>query len=155
MKDKLPIVVALAALLMGMLPAHASETVRCDVLTIEASNSAGGIDKALMSYAEIFKQKPFSDFDTFQLVHRQTLEMPLNEPVSLTLPESLGGSLKLDRLIGSKLELTLTLARQGHSPIQIQGKASPGTPFFAAGFKNPKGVWIFGVACIRDDIVDH
>jgi hypothetical protein len=108
-----------------------------------------------LSYAEIFKQAPFSGFDTFQLVHRQTYEMPVNAPVSLTLPASLGGSLKLDRLVGSKLELTLTLARQGQSPIQIHGKASPGAPFFAAGLKNPKGVWIFGVACIQDEIVVH
>jgi hypothetical protein len=46
-----------------------------------------------------------------------------------------------------QLDLTLSLTRKGKSPVNIQGKAAFGAPFFAAGFKNPNGVWIFGVVC--------
>ncbi len=156
MRGKLPAAVALLALLCcGTIQAHATNKVRCDVLTIEASNADRGIDPALKAYAEIFKQPPFSSFNTFQLVHRQTYEMPLKAPVALRLPNSLGGSLRLDRQEGAKLDLTLTLARQGRSPINIQGRASPGDPFFVAGLKNPNGVWVFGVACNRNELVVH
>ncbi|MCP4601548.1 MAG: hypothetical protein GY847_13720 [Proteobacteria bacterium] len=155
MKAKMPAVVALLALFAGAFQSHASIKVRCDVLTIEASNSNRGIDPALKSYAAVFKQPPFAGFNTFQLIHRKTYDMPLNVPVTLTLPASLGGSLRLTRKDGSQLDLTLALARQGRKPIEINGRASPGTPFFAAGLKNQKGVWIIGVACNRDEIVVH
>ncbi len=155
MRGKLLAVVALFALLAGTIQAHASNNVRCEVMTIAASNSNKGIDPALTKYAAVFKQAPFSSFDSFKLVHRQVYEMPTRTPVQLSLPASLGGSLKLNQKDGSRLDLTLSLARQGHSPINIQGLASPGTPFFAAGLKNPDGVWVFGIACNRDEIVVH
>ncbi len=156
MRGKLPAIFAFLALLAGgALQSHASNKVRCDVLTIEVSNSNQGIDPALQSYAAIFKQSPFSGFNTFQLIHRKTYEMPLNAPVKLSLPASLGGSLRLNRKEGSQLDLTLTLARSGDKPIEINGRASPGTPFFAAGLKNPKGVWVIGIACRRNEIVVH
>ena len=73
--------------------------------------------------------------------------MPVQAPVKLHLPNSLGGSLKLDDVTQGRLHLTLTLAREKRNPVSIKGMASQGAPFFAAGFKNPDGVWIFGVIC--------
>ena len=154
-KAILAVIVAIVVSLAGTLGAIASDKVRCEFLTIEASNSNKGIDPKLKSYAGIFKQAPFSQFNSFKLVEKQSYEMLLNVPVALTLPSSLGGSLRLDRKDGEKLELTLTLIRAGRSPIQIKGRASPGSPFFAAGLKNPNGVWVFGVACNRDEIIVH
>ena len=155
MRGKLLAVVALFALLAGTIQAHASNKVRCEVMTIAASNNNKGIDPALTEYATVFKQKPFSRFDTFKLVHRQVYEMPFQAPVPLSLPASLGGSMKLSQKNGSQLDLTLSLVRKGQNPINIQGLARPGTPFFAAGLKNTDGVWVFGVACNRDEIVVH
>ncbi len=127
--------------------ADAEKQVRCEVMTIQASNLGKGIDKRLKKHAATFKQPPFSAYNTYELVHRQTYKMPQSAPVTLRLPESLGGSLRLNKVVADQLDLTLSLARKGKSPVNIQGKANFGAPFFAAGFKNPKGVWIFGVVC--------
>jgi hypothetical protein len=132
---------------VGAGPVDAAKPVQCEVLTIQASNDKTGIDKRLKAHEAIFKQAPFSAFNSYTLVSRKTYEMPVKSPVKLTLPETLGGSLRLNKEQAGQLDLTLTLARQGRGPVDIKGKASLNAPFFAAGFKNPKGVWIFGVVC--------
>lgn len=137
----------LLGVLVGVSNAVAEKRVVCEVMTIQASNLGKGIDKRLKKHEATFKQPPFSAFDTYELVHRQTYKMPITASISLHLPESLGGSLRLNKEANDQLDLTLSLARKGKSPINIQGKATFGAPFFAAGFKNPKGVWIFGVVC--------
>jgi hypothetical protein len=137
----------LLAVFSGVSEAGAEKKVQCEVMTIQASNLGKGIDKRLKKHEATFKQPPFSAFDTYELIHRQTYKMPRSASVSLHLPESLGGSLRLNKVVNDQLDLTLSLARKEKSPINIQGKATFGAPFFAAGFKHPKGVWIFGVVC--------
>ncbi|MCP4198460.1 MAG: hypothetical protein GY762_15025 [Proteobacteria bacterium] len=137
----------LLVILIGISPAQGEKKIQCDVMTIQASNAGKGVDKRLKKYEQTFKQPPFSAYNTYELVHRQTYKMPANTPVSLRLPESLGGSLRLNKMVKGQLDLTLSLVRKGKSPVNIQGKAASGAPFFAAGFKNPGGVWIFGVVC--------
>ncbi|MDJ0764767.1 MAG: hypothetical protein QNJ97_17435 [Myxococcota bacterium] len=155
MKGRLPIVAVLLALFTGTVDVRAGESVRCEILTIQASNTGQGIDPALRAHRSLFLQAPFSSYNTFRLVNRHIHTMALGVHKSLTLPPSLTGSLRLNRIDGAKLDLTLTLTRQGREPIRINGKASPGSPFFAAGLKNTQGVWIFGVVCHRDGIVHH
>ena len=141
-------VIALCLTALGIpRPVAAAAPVRCEVLTIQASNDSSGLDKRLTAHAAIFKQAPFSRFNSFKLVSAKTYDMPARNPVKLTLPASLGGSLRLNKVEAGQLDLTLTLARQGRKPVDIQGRASLNAPFFAAGFKNPGGVWIFGVVC--------
>lgn len=151
---------ALAAVIGGIvlsiaLAAAAEDTVRCEVLTIEASNSGLGIDPALRAHSAIFGKPPFSAFDTFKLVQRQAHDITLGVPVALTLPQPFSGSLGFNGERQGKLDLTLTLSRQQSKPIQIDGKASPGTPFFAAGFRSATGTWIFGVLCDRNGVIVH
>ena len=134
-------------LLSGLSTAFGDKQVRCDVMTIQASNAGKGVDARLKKYEQTFKQSPFSAYNTYELVHRQTYSMPTNAPVSLRLPKSLGGTLKLNNVAKGELDLTLSLTRKDKSPVNINGKAAFGAPFFAAGFKNPTGVWIFGVVC--------
>ncbi len=155
MRGKLIAATVLLTLFLGTLPANALGKVRCEVMTIQASNSKKGIDPALSAYKVVFKQRPFSAFDTFQLVHRQTYEMAVGTPTALSMPKTLGGSLSLNGEVNLKLSLTLTLARNGQRPININGTASPGAPFFAAGLKNPSGVWILGIACKHNDFSLH
>lgn len=127
----------------------AGEKARCEVLTIQASNEGGGIDPALAEHAHVFGKAPFNAFDTFKLVHRQQYEMELRAPTALKLPERLGGTLRLNELSTDALDLTLTIARAGRRPVNVEGKASPGAPLFAAGFAGAGGTWIFGVVCTR------
>ena len=134
-------------LLTGLSTALGNKKVQCDVMTIQASNAGKGVDTRLKKYERTFKQPPFSAYNTYELVHRQTYTMPANVPVALRLPKSLGGTLKLNKVAKGELDLTLSLTRKDKSPVNIQGKAAFGAPFFAAGFKNPDGVWIFGVVC--------
>jgi hypothetical protein len=143
----------LAALLVGLLAlsgvvvAQASESIRCEVLTIEASRTGQGIDPALTLYSAVFKTAPFAEFDTFKLVARRSYELTLGGQSALSLPSPYGGALRFDRENGGRFELSLTLTRPTGAPILVQGKATPGTPFFAAGLKSALGRWVFGVAC--------
>ena len=155
MKRLSPTLIALLAFLWGMPMAHPAETVRCTVMTIQASNTGQGIDQKLQGYTSILKQPPFSKFDTFQLVKDDTYRVSLNAPTTLRLPKSLTGSLRLNSQQKDQLNLNLTLARNGQRPIEIKGRAHPGSPFFAAGFTNPGGIWIFGVACNQNEIATH
>ena len=151
-----PLAAAVALALLGWaIQANASTKVRCEVLTIQATNAGLGIDAALIAHAAILRQAPFSAFNSFRLVHRQSYDMTVGSPTTLTLPASLGGSLRLNGEDRSRLDLTLTIVRQGKSPVSIKGAASPGAPFFAAGFKNQAGTWVFGVICSRIETVDH
>jgi hypothetical protein len=156
MSVKLAAGVILLALFIGNTPAlFAAEKVRCEVLTIQASNSGDGVAKALESYATIFKQKPFSGFNTFQLVRRTTYSMPLGMHQKLVLPKPLSGSLLLRGETSGKLDLTLSLTPAGKKPITINGNALPGAPFFAAGLKNDTGIWVLGVICNRSNLNNH
>jgi hypothetical protein len=135
--------------------AQASERVRCEVLTIEASRSGQGIDPALALYGAVFKAAPFAEFDTFKLVGRRSYELALGSDAALTIPSPYTGSLRFDRENAGRFELTLSLTRPSGPPILVQGKATPGTPFFAAGLKSALGRWVFGVACDRANGVVH
>lgn len=152
----LAIITAFAFLLSGM-SAQASGKFRCNVMTIQASNSGHGIDKKLSKHASLLRQSPFSAFNTFKLVdsHQYTLE--LGEVKKLKLTDPITGTLKLSTVAANRLYLSLTLTRSGNKPVSINGNASLGAPFFAAGFKNTIGPLIFGVACTRvqGDIVAY
>jgi len=142
--------------LAGMAAAQASERIRCEVLTIEASRTGQGIDPALAVYAPVFKTAPFADFDTFKLVSRRDYELTLpGGPTPLSLPTPYAGTLRFDRESGGRFELSLTLTRPTGGPVLVQAKATPGTPFFAAGLKSALGRWVFGVSCDRANGVVH
>lgn len=136
-------------------PAQATEKVRCDVLTIEASNRGQGIDAALAEHGAVFRKHPFSSFDTFRLVSRHAYQLELGVPTALTLPAPLGGSIVYNQQVQGKLDLTLTITRPQVKPVTVRGKASPGSPLFAAGFKSGAGTWIFGVVCNRSATITH
>ncbi len=133
--------------LLGAAPAPAASAIRCDVLTIEASRLGGGIETPLLPYAPIFKQKPFDGFDTFKLVGKKTYELSLGKSHTLEVPAGMSGKLLFKGLMGKRLELRLTLSKPGIKPVKIDGLASPGAPLFAAGFKVPGGILVFGVVC--------
>ena len=136
-----------AALAILSSKAEAAERTRCEILTVQASNSGRGIAESLTQYAEIFKKPPFATYDSFELLDRQVVELALAVPTQLTLPENIGGSLNLNGRIGKQLDLTLTLSRNKKTPITIRGHASPGAPLIAAGMTSSKGIWVFGVVC--------
>ena len=157
MRGKFIGTVALIGLLVMTLDVRAASDVRCEVLTIKASKTKqGGIDKGLGRYSAIFGQPPFAEFNTFKLVKRKEYPMKLKSPVSLELPSTIKGSLRLRGEKQGQFMLTLALVRKGGGPIEIDGRASPRTPFFAAGYAIPKGgVWVFGVHCNRVGIVTY
>jgi hypothetical protein len=136
----------LAALLVGMLAltsmaaAPASERIRCEVLTIEASRTGQGIDPALAVYSTVFRTAPFAEYDTFKLVARRSYELTLGVQSALSLPPPYVGALRFDRENEGRFELSLTLTRPTGAPVLVQGKATPGTPFFAAGLKSALGL---------------
>jgi hypothetical protein len=134
--------------------ARAGEQVKCDLLTIEASSGGQGVDAALAAHAAILQKPPFSAFNTFRLLKRQTYDLVLGTPVVLSLPQALGGSLLYNRMEEGRFNLTLTIDRQGGAPVTINSKASPGRPFFAAGFQTGTGTLIFGVICNRSGTVE-
>lgn len=150
-----------AALLTALLAvgaaagADASNRVRCEVLTIEASRTGQGIDPALAGYRAIFQVPPFAEFDTFRLVGRRSYELTLGAEVPLAMPSPYGGALRFDREGKGRFELSLSLTRPQGAPILVQGKATPGTPFFAAGLRSALGRWVFGVACERGNGIVH
>jgi hypothetical protein len=144
-------------------PLAADDVVRCEVLSIEARNDGSGVDPALRSvleaHATVFDKYPFSTFDSFKLVMRRTYELKMVSQVALTLPQPFTGRLSLKGWDSGQLKLSLSLSRGEGQPIVVDGNASPGTPFFAAGLASSGGTWIFGVLCDRagggDGIVTH
>lgn len=155
MKPKLLAAIMGLILLGGAHLSAASDQVRCEVLTIEASNSGQGIDPELMAHVSIFQKAPFSSFNTFRLVNRSKYELTLGNPKPLTMPAPLAGSLTFNRQLEGRLDLTLTINRPSGAPILINGKATPGSPFFAAGLKSERGRWVFGIVCDRSDGLIH
>lgn len=131
--------------------AAATKKVKCTVLTVQATNDGTGIAPSLSNYAHLFKKKPFSAYNSFKLVESQIVDLSLRAPEKLKLPDSIGGSLRLNGRVGKQLDLTLTLARKDNAPIQIRGHASPGSPLIAAGMNSPDGIWVFGVVCTDKD----
>lgn len=156
MRGILPLAVAwLTAIYLWAPEVMAAGSVRCEVLTIEASNSGRGLDAALSAHAAIFEQRPFAAYDTFVLVHRASYDLALNAPTALALPAGLGGSIRLNAADRTRFKLALTFVRSGRKPIEIAGLASSGVPLFAAGFRSPAGVFVFGVICAHQDIILH
>jgi hypothetical protein len=155
MRVKLIAAIVGAIVLAGAIPAQASSKVRCDLLTIEASNRGQGIDAALTPHASVLRKPPFSAFDTFKLVSRNAYDLELGVPTALSLPAPMGGSLGFNSETAGRLDLTLTITRPQAAPVTVNGKASPGSPLFAAGFKSNGGTWIFGVICNRSGTIDH
>lgn len=129
--------------------AAANELVTCKVLTIEASNTGHGIDKALEQYASIFKKKPFHSFNSFTLVSENEYQLELNSPTQLELPRQLSGTLEFSGKNNSQLTLNLNLSNNNEPPIVIKGTASNGVPFMAAGFKSPHGRWVIAIKCSK------
>lgn len=136
-------------------PTQASDEVRCDVLTIEASNRGLGIDAALAEHSAVLTKPPFSSFNTFKLVSRQGYDLRLGTASALALPAPMSGTLSFDSSAGNRLDLTLTITRPQLKPVMVRGSAKPGSPFFAAGFKSGGGTWIFGVICNRSELINH
>jgi hypothetical protein len=147
MKGKIVAAIVTLMLLSTGEAAYASSRAECEVMTIHASNSGRGVDAALMKFEAIFKKVPFSGFNTFTLMNRQKVEIDIDQPRVLSLPDGIGGTLHLNRRKKGLLALTLTLTRDRSKPIIIRGHTSPGAPLFAAGMKTQGGVWIFGIAC--------
>jgi hypothetical protein len=139
--------ITLLILLTGSRSALGNSIASCDIMSIEASNANTGIDPKLNKYRAIFQKPPFAGFNSFELVGRQSIEVEMPTAKTLTLPNAIGGSLKLRREQKGVFQLTLTIARAGQTPVSIEGIASPGAPLFTAGFKSAKGIWVFGIAC--------
>ena len=119
---------------------------KCKVLTVEATNDGKGIDKALAGYADVFAKAPFNGFDSFKLVQEKKYTLELGAPSPLKLRD-LKGTLEYTGRTDKRLKLTLKLDRPAGSPVVIEGKASSGAPFIAAGMKSPSGRWVIAVEC--------
>ncbi|MBN2530957.1 MAG: hypothetical protein JXR76_31510 [Deltaproteobacteria bacterium] len=141
------IVFFLAASFISFRADAADEQIVCKVFTIEATNSGLGLDDSLKQYASIFTQKPFNAFNSFKLVSEKEYRLAPNQPLKLTLPEQLIGTLEYRGMSGTRLKLNLKLSRQDCSPILIEGTAGNGVPFMAAGLKSPNGRWVLAVKC--------
>lgn len=148
--------------LASAVPAAAVERIRCEVLAIEASKGGGGVDPALKEalgrHSGVLSKAPFAAFDTFRLKSRRPYELEMGKAAELTLPAPFSGRLTAAGRDGVRFDLVLDIARPGASPVRINGKASPRTPLFAAGFAGDGGTWIFGVLCDRiaaAGIVNH
>jgi hypothetical protein len=156
MKPKLLAAVLGLTLLAAATHSAAADKVRCELLTIEASNAGQGIDPALMAHAAVLQKAPFASFNTFKLVQRQGYELTLGAPAALAMPAPLRGSLTFNSLLEGRLDITLSIERPAGGPVIINGKASPGSPFFAAGLKSDSGRWVFGIVCDRGNgVIQH
>lgn len=152
MKAKL-LTAVIALVFLGLVsPAWAAGKVRCEVLTIQASNTGGGIDPGLKAHEAILKKVPFSAYNTYRLIDRQKMALAVSVPKTLKLPKSLSGTLQFTRKAENQLALVLTISRKGEKPIRISGRVHPNAPFFAAGFQNQNGAWVFGVICNQSGI---
>ena len=149
--ERLRYMLIVMSVLSAMLwSAEADAATRCEVLTIHASNAGKGTSEKLSRFSALFAQKPFSAFDTFELIETQDLEIEIGIPAVLKLPDRIDGTLHLNKIDNGKFDLSLSLGRGGKPPVRINGIAAPQSPILAAGLKSKNGVWIFGVTCDRD-----
>jgi len=70
-----------------------ADDAQCSIVEIRASNTKGGIDPGLKPIATKLKKPPFSAWNTFRIVKKQSATLPQMKPVSL--PLSTGGKIGL------------------------------------------------------------
>ncbi|MCK9521884.1 MAG: hypothetical protein M0R76_02425 [Proteobacteria bacterium] len=155
MTKSIRIIACLTLLLWGFpLAVNASDTT-CDLLTIEATANAQGIDPALSDWASIFRAAPFSQFDTFRLVEQRQYALALGAPTALVLPQGIRGTLEFQGMRAGQLNIALVLQRDERMPVILAGRATPGVPFMAGGLKSEQGRWVFVVLCRRTAMPVH
>lgn len=129
-----------------------AEETSCDVLTIRASNASSGVIAAeLGAYSATLAKPPFSAFNRFDLIAKNTYVLgPSHPETQLKLPSPMTGSLAYKAFTGAQFHLDLKMSKTEGTALSTTIKASPGKPFFVAGFSLPDGgTLLVGFICTK------
>jgi hypothetical protein len=140
---------ALAAALGGVSAgvAHAQRAVSAEVQVILAKEEQGTIDPALRDQAAL-RRAPFDSFRSMQILSRPRVQLRVNEPQTVQLPNGRRLQLILQQVLpDGRFRVRASINRPNENdylPL-LTVVASPGDPFFVVGQSHDGGTLLVGV----------
>ena len=141
------VVLGLALVVPSAAPAQAQRVIQGEVLVVLAKEEAGQIDTAL-SNVPALRRPPFNAFRTMQVLSRPRVNLRLNQPVTVNLPNGRRLRLVLQQVMPDgrfRVRVSINRPNQNDYLPLLQVVASPGDPFFVAGQSHDGGTLIIGV----------
>jgi hypothetical protein len=144
------IAAAAAALLLTTgtaLQAQAPAPVAGEVLVVLASEQEGEMDPALANVPAL-RKPPFSAFRSMRVLSKPRVQLQLDQPVAVELPNGRTVQLELqERMADGRFKVKVSINKpnqKDYLPL-LQVLASPGEPFFVAGQSHQGGTLVIGV----------
>jgi len=131
----------------GPAAAQPARVVSAEVLVVLAREEAGTIDPALASVPAL-RRPPFNAFRSMAVLSRPTVQLRLNTPADVPLPNGRRVRLMLQQVMpDGRFRVRVSINRPNladYLPL-LQVVASPGDPFFVAGQNHQGGTLVIGV----------
>lgn len=136
--------------------AHADDTARCTVRSIEALNHEGGIDGRIADLTPQLSRPPFQSWHQFKLLRADDLSLAPGASASFELPEGRRGTLTYKQHlqpVGGKhrVRLQLEIARGADKQLSTVFVLDEGGTILHAGTRIDEGMLILGVSCKTGD----
>lgn len=127
--------------------AHAQRAVAGEVLVILAKEEQGAIDPALRDQAAL-RRAPFDSFRSMQILSRPRVQLRVNEPQTVQLPNGRRLQLILQQVLPDgryRVRASINRPNENDYLPLLTVVASPGDPFFVVGQSHAGGTLLIGV----------
>lgn len=118
-----------------------------EVLVLLATGEEGSVDPSLGKLRAL-KHAPFNEYKTIKLLSKNTVTLPMDQPVEVDLPKRRKLVLRLVAKLPdgrAKVQLSISRANQKDYLPLLHVIASADEPFFVAGQKFEGGTLVIGV----------
>lgn len=150
MKRLVHVMIAAVVGLGVLAAAHVAEAqapVATEVLVVLAKEDAGQVDPALANIAGL-RRPPFNSFRSMQVLDRPRLQLRVNQPATINLPNGRRLQLVLQQVMPDgryRIRASINRPEQNDYLPLLQVIASPGDPFVVAGQRHEGGTLVIVV----------
>lgn len=128
--------------------AEAKISIPAQIMVLHATNDGGGIDPRIGPMPQL-KKPPFSAYDTYKLLSRQTVQLVRNEPDKTALPnERVLQTVLKEVLADSRYRVATSISsdkeKKSFLPL-LEVTARSGETFFVAGQSYRGGILVVGI----------
>ena len=137
-------------------PTKVIREARAEIVLLHATNDNNGIDPSIGKLPQL-AQPPFSAYNTYRLIERSNLALPLGELKNTKLPDGGKLSLTLKEASSPKKEgqlarfrVGITIEKDKAKPFlpDLQVSANDGELFFVAGQQYRNGILVVGIRLV-------